>query len=458
MGTTRGAKRTAALAGTAVIISSHVLIASPPPPPSLVGDPSVHPADFRVTTFASGVPFPTSMQQLSDGSLLVGSSVPITTFFNSTGQLLRFVDANHDGVADGPATVLASGLPGGITSVRQAGNLLLVTSAGASTPTITVLRQGATPASPYSTVGSISLNFPANWEHLSYALATRPTPGQPGDYDVVFNVGSQGNNVSTPASNTVSTSGLVTAALNPDSLYKATIHDTGVSATVSNVTQLATGLRNAAGIAFAPNGDLWFEDNGMDGGNDIYGNVAFSADELNRIPAAEIGTSIKDFGFAGNYVRYSDGAVIGGGTQPVVAFLPINGSESEGPNEIAFTPAAFPAGLNHGVLVGFHGQFDKIGNFDPNTGAGNEENPVVFYNQDTNSYFHLIENTEPFIGHPDGLLSTADSVFIADMADGSVFGTASTGAIYQISAVPEPGGAVLAFALTLPLLARRRAR
>ena len=42
------------------------------------------------------------MMTLSDGSLLVGVSNPVggASYFNSTGELLRFTDTNGDGVAD----------------------------------------------------------------------------------------------------------------------------------------------------------------------------------------------------------------------------------------------------------------------------------------------------------------------------------------------------------------------
>src|SRR3954470_2330340 len=79
---------------------------------------TVDPLDFRVTTFASGLNYPEGMVQLADGSLLVATSRPLGTgasFFNSAGDLLRFVDADRDGVADGPGTALFSGLPGGLT-------------------------------------------------------------------------------------------------------------------------------------------------------------------------------------------------------------------------------------------------------------------------------------------------------------------------------------------------------
>ena len=64
--------------------------------------------------------------------------------------------------------------------------------------------------------------------------------------------------------------------------------------------------------------------------------------------------------------------------------------------EIAFAPASFPAGLNNGIFVGFHGRFD-LG------GLANEENPLVFWNRATGQYFDFIGNNEPNIGHLDGL-------------------------------------------------------
>ena len=162
------------------------------------GDPGVNPADFRVTTFATGLNFPKSMQRLSDGSLLVGTSDPRPggNYFDSTGTLVRLVDADGDGQADGPGSVLYSGLPGVVTSVRQAGEPpLRHQHSAAGRERISVLRAGATPASPYTLVGGHQFRLPRrNWEHTTYALAVRPTPGQAGRYDLFFNVGSFENN------------------------------------------------------------------------------------------------------------------------------------------------------------------------------------------------------------------------------------------------------------------------
>jgi glucose/arabinose dehydrogenase len=433
-------------------------------PPPL--NPRIDPARFRVTTFATGLNFPKSMQQLADGSLLVATSDPNPGghYFDSTGTLRRLVDANGDGQADDGGTVLFRGLPGILTSVRQAGNLVFVTSSQSGAEQISVLRVGATPADPFSLVGAIQVPFPLDSYHTTYALAVRETPGEPGKHDVFFNVGSQFNDAD--SFDQISATGLITASLNRDSIYKVTVEDTGGTPNFSNLTQIATGLRNAAGIAIHPTtGDLYFQDNGIDGLID--GNEPLSADELNRIIASEIGGAIEDFGFADEYIEYRTGDHIGsGGVQPIVTFQPIpdpfTGSENEGASEIAFAPELFPDDLRSAIFVGFHGKFNE-------GGLANEENPLVLFDESTGEYYHLISNDEPNIGHLDGVLATADSLFVADISlTGGLFSPddAGKGVIYQIqvrlSVVPEPSGMVLACLGTTivcgPLLFKRIGR
>ncbi len=446
--------------------------------PTLYGpnqSPNTYSSTLRLTTFATNLNYPTSMQEFGpagDSGILVGttSGGPFYSA-SSSGKLLFLKDTNHDGVADQTFDITPSGgLPGSITAVRKAGDLLLVTSGvGSTAPVINVLRQGASPTAPLTSVGTITLNFPASWEHESYSLAVRPSPAQPGSFDVLFNVGSQFNDVSAATTITATTSGsatgFTTVTLQPESIYKTTLTDTGTSASFTNPLQVAKGLRNAAGIAFHPTtGDLYFTDNGMDGtatnGHpaDIYGNAAYSLDTLHAISAATIGTSVPDYAFSSSFFENTAPPTTHGAPTALAAFAPLNGQsteESEGPNEIAFAPSSFPQGLNNGIFIGFHGQFDQTGNPDPNTGTGNEEHPVVFFNLNDGTYWHFIDNTNPTpIGHLDGLLSTADSLYLSDIATGSLFNTPyNTGAIYQIQSVPEPaslGLLLLAAALTLP--------
>jgi hypothetical protein len=441
------------------------------PPFSVGGDQIVNPADFRITTFASGLNYPHGMTTLSDGSLLVGVSNPLpgsTDYFDTTGQLLRFVDANGDGAADGAGTSLYDGLPGEITALHQAGPYLLATSSLQGSERISFLHQGATPADALTLSGSINFAFStSSWEHTTFASAVRPTPKQPGSFDVFFNIGSEyngvvigsdgqvildakGNPTLQPTTGYVAASGLVKGTLKGDSIYRVTERDSGGTPVVSNLTQIASGLRNAAGMQVDPvTGDLLFADNGIDG-ND-FGNEAWSADELDRIAAGKIGGSVENFGFPSSYVKTIDApgdpvTVVRPhyDVQPLIAFEPlpdpvltVEGSESEGPSGFALSPAIFPAGLNQGVFIGFHGLFSQ-------GGTANDENPLIFADPKTGHYFDFISNNEPGIGHLDEALSTADSLFLADISStGDVFGSGGPGAgvIYQIQVVsPLPAG------------------
>jgi hypothetical protein len=88
--------------------------------------------------------------------------------------------------------------------------------------------------------------------------------------------------------------------------------------------------------------------------------------------------------------------------------------------------------LNNGIFVGFHGKFGG-------GGLANEENPLVYVDLATTNYFHFIAGHQPGVGHLDGLLSTGDSLFVADLsASGSLNGAAGLGVIYQIKSLALP--------------------
>jgi len=94
---------------------------------------------------------------------------------------------------------------------------------------------------------------------------------------------------------------------------------------------------------------------------------------------------------------------------------------------------AMPATLVAQVSFSIHGQFSS-------GGLSNEENPLAFVDLDDGSYFQFISNTESSVGHLDGLLSTSDSLFVADLSPGGGLGSSngSTGKIYQIQAIAAP--------------------
>ena len=398
--------------------------------------PGVHPSDFRVTVFARNVDFPLGMVSLDDGSLLVAETKGTSFWNGNAGQLVRYVDANQDGVADGAGTVLYSGLPSGLTSLRKWGSLFFVTGQGTGHP-IWVLRAGATPDAPLSLVGSLTVRYPTGgWEHPHSGLAVRPVAGKPNFCDLLFQVGSDQNFARTTRTAALGNTQIpgATGALAGESIYLVTLNDRGTSVSAAAPVRLAKGLRNAAGFIFHPvTGDLYFNDNGIDGLIDA--NEPLSADELNVIPAAQIGNgTVPDFGFPDNYTEYRTGRVVGGnGVQPLFAFQPlpnpVPGSESEGPNEIAFAPPGFPPGLNNGVFLGFHGKWALAG-------IPNEENPLVFADLGTGKYFQFIGNGETAVGHFDGLLSTEDSLFLSDLTGtGDTDNSRSGGVIYQIKSL-----------------------
>jgi hypothetical protein len=104
--------------------------------------------------------------------------------------------------------------------------------------------------------------------------------------------------------------------------------------------------------------------------------------------------------------------------------------------EIAIAPASFGQDFSGGGFVAFHGISGL-------SGTANTETPVVFADPSSGSYFHFVENQ--LLGHPNGLLATADSLFVSDLSwtgrvDATVGGVApnTAGVIYRVMVVPEP--------------------
>jgi len=412
---------------------------------------------FRIVPFASGLANPTSMAELADGSLLVATSNGAKTwiehdlFGSTSGALVRLVDTDGDGVADGAPQVLASaGLPGLVTSVRRVGNLVVALSAQSGGPAITAWRTGATPSDPFTSAGRLSFSFPTGWGHTTYALAMRPAAA--GGIEIYFNVGSKVNNAATSPSETVGLSASGGASfvgisgavqMVGDSIQRVVVNDTGNSLSVAAPVPIATGLRNAAGMTFDGAGNLWFEDNGIDTPANL--SASLSADTLHVIPASLIGVTVPTFGFAGTYVDYATGAIVGptaGVTLPVADFRPIGGEKSEGAVELAFAPSSFPDDLAGGIFVPFSGAWNA-------GGPANTENPVSWVDPLTGRSFHFIENQQ--MGHPNGVLATSSALFLSDLnftgaMVGTVDGIAADrgGVIYRITpfAVPEPSSAV----------------
>ena len=138
---------------------------------AIADHPRVNPADFVVTKFADDLNYPVGMVELEDGSVLVAVSdsdcllIPFTgtcghnsgsgSFFGSTsGQILRFVDTDDDGVADS-RTVIGDGLTiGGPTALKKVDDLLFVTGQGKP---IAILKLGPAPDYVLTILGASDL-------------------------------------------------------------------------------------------------------------------------------------------------------------------------------------------------------------------------------------------------------------------------------------------------------------
>jgi hypothetical protein len=404
--------------------------------------PGVNPSDFRVTTFVSGISFPLGMAELPDGSLLV-SSVAQSNFMSGTGtpgSLIRLVDADANGIADDDGTTLYSGLPPTLTAVVVMDELVFVT--GRPHP-IYVFRLGANPADPLTLVGKLIITYATGWvQHRHTTLAVRRTPGFSNRYEVFFQLGAEANFSATTSTASLTNDAIpgATGTLVGDAIHMVTIEDDAGSLSSTGPTLIATGTRNAAGLAFHPvTGDLYFQDNGIDG---VSSSDPTSADELNVIAHADVGGAVEFFGFPDHYTAYRTGALVGGGgVQPLIAFQPLpdptTGAESEGPNQIAVAPPGFPDGLNSGVFLGFHGIFSS-------GGTSNNENPLVYADPATGAYFHFILGGQEGVGHLDGLHATRDALFVADLSiTGNPFNGLNGGAIYQIKSLVSPSPPVV---------------
>ncbi len=408
-----------------------------PAPGLTVQGPNLNASLLRITTFAEDLNYPVGMAALDDGSILAAVTNGASFFGSTSGSLVRLADTDDDGVVDEQQTLVAD-VPGGkISALRRAGPLLAVTGQGAGTP-ISLYRLGASPTAAPTYLGGIELTYPSGgWLHPHSALALRRHPTDADRYELYFQLGSDTNFAETTRTVALGGSLGLTGSLAGDAVHRIELFDGPAGLTATGRTQIATGLRNATGIAFHPvTGDLYLGDNGIDGVVNV--NEPTSADEINVVPAGVLGTTIVDFGFPNTYEAYRTGVTVGGaGVLPLATFQPLpppNGAEAEGVNEIVFAPPLFPEPLVNGLFAGFHGRFNLAGD-------ANEENPLALVDLDDMSQFHFVPNTDPTVGHLDGLLATTDTLYVADISTHGAFsGSAqNSGKIYAIKSLIPRG-------------------
>ncbi|MEM0915328.1 MAG: hypothetical protein AAGK09_12055 [Planctomycetota bacterium] len=424
-------------------------------------NPLVQPDRFQVTEFATGLNFPLGMTTLPDGSVLVATTVkttPAGQFYSvdGRGQILRFTDVNNDGIADGAGQVVADNLPGGLTGLERRGDLVFATSSEPGKEAIHVFTPGVAASDPLVAVKTLDFDFPTGTLHSSNALATRDKPGSPGVVEVFFNVASAFDNVDSTDPVGLSDGDGLNASLDADSVYSLAVElDTSgptPTANVSDVTKIAAGLRNASGLAFVPDtGDLYLVDNAI--------NNPKSREELNVVPAGDLGSVVPDFGFADDYTLIDGTVVNPGGSsidQPISTLVTDDDEIAISPVDIAVASDPFADILGEGLFIGFHGDFNGAG-------LDNETNPVGFYSLVDGEFIEFIGDDLAGIGHPDGLLIDGEHLYISDLNDGSLFGGPRNGAIYRVTAlpatvVPTPSAAAMTLVMAGVGLLRRSAR
>jgi hypothetical protein len=408
-----------------LIVLTMLLLAAPalaqPDSGLLLGDdPRVSSANLTVTQFAAGLNFPSGLVVLPDGSLLVATSRPDGgRYYDSVGELVRLVDADGDGVADGPGQVLATGLPGELTSLAIAGDLVAVTSAQWDRESIHFLQLGDDGGYSLTWLGHIGFDF-SDVLHQSYGLAFRPGPAD-GAFELLFSIGSYGDIEVGPE---VGLYGLLGGLALPAAIYSVDLTLDGGVLAATELELIATGVRNAMAMGFDADGNLWIADNGINGSTAL--NYPKSADSLGMIPATDIGGEIEEFGYPDTFTVYPTGESVGDrGIEPLLNFLPVDGSESIGPSSLLTAPAGFPDGLNNGILVGFHGLFDAAG-------LDNPTNPVLYVDLDTYERFELVSNGSPGIGHVNSLATDGSTLYAADLCTASFLVATPCGVIWRI--------------------------
>jgi hypothetical protein len=399
---------------------------------------------FAGATIASGLNYGYGLAVTSNGSLLFGQNVPLTPYGIEGGAVAGSVwilPMQAGGGYGTPQRVIGS-LSGAVTDVRtMADGTILVDSGAASGRQMTLYNPN------YALLGTLNFTYPGGvwWHSTGMSLATSTPQGD----RIFFIVGSQNDNTKTTVQ--VSTSGLISANLNADSVYVMTVKPNGAGGVdvIQQPTQVAAGLRNPYGLSLDVNGNLIIGDNGQDGshanGNEL------SADSLDIVPANAIGQTIYDFGFPASYTNFSTCQAVNGNpasAPSTAAFCLVNDAygldRSEGLAGMSYIPpGALPfVGPNGGEFIGFHGVTDAAG-------SANYENATLYYDFSRGQYYQIVHAGAGGVGHLDTVLVNGSSLFLLDMAmQGVVDGTGGAGSsnLYQFAlATPEPGAGSLLF-------------
>jgi hypothetical protein len=396
------------------------------------------------TVVSTGLNFAYGIARLPDGSIVFGQSTPTSSaglYYGNgpatTGSV--WIQAKLPGGDFAAPQKIVDGLAGVVTDVRTFGDGTILVDSGAGKLNTRKLSYFT---STGQTKGTMDFNFPGSWEHSTGMSLVQQNVD--GTANVFFNIGSRGDNLKTTDTVTLSGLGLVSATLNPDSVYRITVNTVGASVQVVGApTQVATGFRNAYGLDLDQSGNLLVGDNGIDG---AHVHDELGADALFRISAASIGNLVFDGGFPDSYTDFATGQYVNGdpnATAPLVAFRPAlnsqgNPQSSEGIAGLAFVrPGHLGTGIAGGVLATFHGVFDA-------GGSDNYDNSLALYDLATGRLTPILDAGASGVGHIDSVLIEGNSIFLSDFSrNGQVNSLQGLGqgAIYEFDypvSTPEP--------------------
>jgi hypothetical protein len=381
---------------------------------------------FSATVVASGLNFPYSMASVA-GQIVFGSA---TSGFGGVGSLLAMP------AAGGPIQTLVTALAGPVTGVRLTddGQTIVVSHGNESQRQLSFFD-----AATLQSLGSINFTYPGDtFVHGTGALGLRADPNTPGAYDVFTNVGAEfGDHVGTTQ---VTTSGLISATLNQATAYEIVFSRSGNTVNVGAVTEIASGLRNAYGFQPLPNGDLLVTDNAD----------AVGQDELNLLPAVQLGSTIVNFGFFNDDPTQGCWIDRNGNPQGTGCVQPIFSPPyplAVGATDVVAVPDGF-GNLGGGYLIAFHGL----------QGSASTQSDILYWNPVTNQSFAFLPN-QVGVGHPDTMLFLDNhDLLIGDFSQNGLVGGSGlgTGQLIEITDIPEPGGLWMIAGAAAALITRRR--